>query len=368
MPTTTAEAQRLRVNQLLTLLEERKADFRALTASLKAAQFPTGSGWRGLRKKFDELTVPTVSDLTDWLTKYCEQQCAGGEKQVFVFPISSDEASELASSLEAIEIPASVFASEYPAASADLRDAGNEHVLVRASVQPNGDVCLVLCSVRQHEERIHYGSEQVTSAVRTAFPGFDHFIAIKRIRYQIFDVVNVRRGLERVEVLIDRPDLATGAESPEGRWQMVLGRLVNRHQVFERLYNAFSPLNLAPCIAGIYSSRTEGRIQRVSFRSPSKSNNRAAISDQQDLRDELFHKSGVEAVGGVITPYSIEVLWPAIGSPCSELRAELHMPVAALSTEGFNLTSAKLKGLSSDTALVSAVNKLVAYSSHSDEP
>src|SRR5690606_2202634 len=154
----------------------------------------------------------------------------------------------------------------------------------------------------------HFNINQVSEAVRTSFEGYVEFIAIKKNEYQVFDVVTLRKSLNRLEILIDHPEKIREPETIEDRSLALFAALHGNVVAIDALYNQNSPLNLFPCINSLYSNFREGRVQRLSFRAPSKSLKRETVSTDDDLRKEPFHEAGIKAVG-TITPYDVTIVW-----------------------------------------------------------
>jgi hypothetical protein len=281
---------------------------------------------------------------------------------VFIFELDEDATAAIAATLADLTPANSAYSEAYPFAISEtaLRGLDAEHQLVRKEIHSSGDVSLVLCAKRRTEERLTYSMDEVTLAVREAFDGFEEFVAVKRSDYQVFDVLNFRPRLRRLEVLIDQPAKLRSPETPEARCISVLGRVATLSSHLAALYEANSPMNLIRCISGMYHAASEGRVSHLSFRAPTGSNNKAAVASQ-DLRLEDFHKYGVRAVGDV-QPYDVTIAWDTVATSIGAVSVQVGTIASSLSADDASVRHARISGARSDAAIVFAVNKLVSYS------
>ena len=341
--------------------------YRDLSAILKSEDIaPTkGYGWDALHDHFNGADAALAAKATKVLSDLIGDLALAGTKDVHIFELSASSVQGIAAAMAAIVPPSQgVYKLAYPMPlrEAALKVMSTDHELSATVHRPNGDVSLVLCARRTAEERNRYQFSQVTAAVKQAFSDVDEIITIKKTDYQVFDVLTVRPRLERIEVLVDQPELLRGKETSEMRCLSILGRAQTLVPGLAPLYETNSPLNLYPCINAIYRTATEGRVAKMSFRSPTDSKKREEMTSEKDLRSEPFHAAGVQKVGD-ITPYDITVIWDFLSQNISGgSGVQIGMPITGLSSETQNVRHARILNARSDTSLVAIVNKLVSYS------
>ncbi len=358
-----AQATGSKFKQILEDLRGKQLSFRELGNILKTEGIPSAAGWDKLHERLDIADAALSQKVAQVLRELQDGLIVGGTKDAYVFILDSEaQATNLASEMTAVAISPGNYAAAYPGSlsETELRSLAQDHELAHKIEYPNGDVSIILCAKRTQEERELFSVNQVTAAVQTAFMGYDEFIAIKRTDYQVFDVVTVRNSLRRVEVLIDHPDRIKGSDSSELRCLAVLGRLSTLIAGLAPIYDSNNPLNLMPCISGLYHAKSEGRVSKLSFRSPTKSVNKAAMTSQDDLRKEEFHDAGVKKVGD-ITPYDITVVWDSILRVKGSVGVQVGMPISGLSADDCHVRSARIIDAHSDSAVVAVVNKLVSF-------
>lgn len=340
-----------------------KIQYRDLTAILKKEDLPSAAGWEKLILKLDEEDHETATKALTILRELQRGLVVAGTKALFVYELDQALSAPLATAVAELNMPDGNYTASFPRALSEnsLKQLSFDHELAARMLRPNGDVTLVFCAKRHKEERVTYDTSEVTDAVKEAFAGYDEFIAIRRTDYQVFDVVTVRRSLHRIEVLIDHPDRIAGTETAQLRCLSILGRLSTLVPGFAHIYEADQPLNLLPCINALYSTGTEGRVTKLSFRTPTKSVNRAALGSDEDLRTEAFHEGGVERVGE-ITPYDVTVIWDSIINVRGSVGVRVGMPLSGLTEEDTYVRDATILGAQEDNAVAVVVNKLVSLS------
>lgn len=333
-------------------------DLKAVFAARESAT--TAGGWAALTAEIEGSTDKGATLLRLIQELHAEITLAGS-KEVYVFDLDDAAVAEISAALAAAT-PQGEYANGYPMPLPESRLANmnSEHQLAAKFVRDNGDVSLVFCAKRLIQDRTEYSLDQVTSAVREAFSGYNRFIAISTREFQVYDVISIRPQLKRLEILIDQPDKTLEKEEIENRVLAVLGLLAPSCPSLMAIYEGNSPINLFNCISGIYNTKTEGRINKLAFRAPSKSMKKESVTSSEDLRKEEYHEAGVGKVGH-ITPYDITVSWENLnGSGPVSLR--VFAPISALSGVGAFVRSARLVAAQNERAVVSAVNKLVSYS------
>lgn len=355
-------AQKQRFEKLLNNLDGR-IQFRDLAKILKEENIGSAAGWGKLLEKLCEFGSTAADRAEVVLNNLNSGLVLAGTKDAFIFSLDTAQVQVLISELTPIVVTDGNFSDAYPFSldKTSLKPLTSGHELVRKEMHASGDISLILCAKRSEEDRVTFQYNQVTEAVQEAFLDFDEFVAIRRTDYQVFDVVTLRVSLQRLEVLIDQPMKIKKPETSEKRCLAILGRMSTMSAVIAPIYEANNPLNLVPCISGMYHATTEGRVSQLSFRTPTGSVNKGAVA-LQDLRTEVFHKNGVEAVGD-ITPYDVTISWEALVNAKGSVSVQVGMPLSNLSSEVCYVRHARIINARADAAVVAVINKLVSYSS-----
>ncbi|SDO16204.1 hypothetical protein [Polaromonas sp. JS666] len=351
-----------RFRQLLAQIRQ-KYSLSELRAILKEEGLVTAVGWDQLAERFEEGDAALQIKGEKILKQIHGDLILGGTKDVHIFDLQKGEASKIAEVLKDIEPASPSYGAIYPLALSEtaLRELPYDYELAGKVAYPNGDISLVYCAKRTVEEQVRYGTNEVAAAVRDAFAGFDEFIAIRKMDFQVFDVLTVRPKLDRIEILIDYPDRIRGPETSEGRCLSILGRTVTLVPSLNSTYEHNKPLNLLACINNLYQKKNEGRVSRLLFRSPTDSVKKESMTSSKDLRIETFHAAGVVAVG-TITPYDVTVTWDKLIGVQGTVGVRVGTPISSLSSEEPYVRTARIFDARSDAAILAVVNKLVSYS------
>ncbi len=338
--------------------------FRELGALLKERDLPTAKSWEILQTRLSE-DGKFQSEVEPVLRALAAEIVVAGNKAVTLFELDEEETVTLSTEFRAVHPDAQTkFAKSFPLrlGPTDIAGAGHTHELVHRIDRSNGDISFVLCAKRTEEERETYERSEVTEAVQAAFEGFQKFIALRTRPYQVFDVVTLRPRLRRLEVLIDKPSRILAPETVESRTLELLMRLSASVPGLIPLHEANSPINLFPCIAGLYGNGKEGRVTFLQFRSSTKSTKREAMTARDDLRTESFHAAGIAAIG-TISPFHIKVEWDKIFGASGPAAVEVKAHIRSLSELGGLVREARITEARDDSAIQAVVNKLISYSS-----
>ena len=333
-------------------------DLKAVFAARESAT--TAGGWDALTVEIEGSTDKGATLLRLIKEVHAEITLAGS-KEVFIFDLDDVSIAEISTYFASI-MPHGDYSSGYPMPLPESRLAGmsSEHQIAAKFIRTNGDISLVFCAKRMIQDKTEYSFEQVTAAVKEAFSGYSRFIAISSREFQVYDVVTIRPSLKRLEILIDQPDKAIDKEEVENRLLAVLGLLSASVASVMSIYENNTPINLFNCISGVYNAKTEGRINKLAFRAPSKSMKKESVNSNEDLRSEEYHEAGVGKVGK-ITPYDITVSWENL-SNSGPASLRVFAPISALSGVGAFVRSARLITAQNDRTVIAALNKLVSYS------
>lgn len=347
------------------LLEEirQKYSWPELRRILKSEDLGSAPGWDQLAERFAEADSIQKKKVEDVLRRLHGDLILAGTKDVQIFDLPSGEGALIAAALGNLEPSSASYGATYPLSLSEtaLRALSVDHELTAKVAHANGDVSLVFCAKRRVDEQVKYSSSEVTAVVRNAFVGIDEFITVRRMEYQIFDVLTVRSRLNRLELLIDHPERIRSPESTDERVLKLLGRVATVVPALKTIYEQNQPVNLLACINNLLKAKTEGRVSKLSFRSPTDSIKRETMTANKDLRVEVFHVAGVLAVGD-ITPFDITIAWESLSAATGSVSLRVGAPISVLSASGALVRTARIFGAKSDAAVLAVVNKLVSYS------
>ena len=347
------------------ILEEIRCKYNlsGLRAIFKEEGLGSAPGWDHLADRLDGADALLQDKAEKVLTALINELVIAGTKDVQIYELQKWQVAQILNEISLVEPASPTFADAYPFSLSEtaLRGLTNEYELVAKVAQRNGDVSLIFCAKRTFEERIHYEANQVTAAVREAFSGYNKFIAIKQIDFQVFDILTVRSKLDRIEVLIDYPDRIQKPETTDKRCLALLGCAVGTVPSLQTTYEENVPINLFACINNLYKAKNEGRVSRLFLRSPTDSIKKESMTAAKDLRTEKFHAAGVVAVG-TITPFDVTITWDSLLNVKGKVEAQVGMPLSSLAAAEPYVRTARIAGATSDSAVVAVVNKLVSYS------
>lgn len=351
-----------RIRKLLLEIRQ-KYTLNDLRLLLKTEELGTAPGWDQLAEKFESGDEILKAKAEKVLLLLHGDLILGGTKDVQIFNLEEVEASLIAAELSKIQPASSNFGDAYPFSLSEtaLRGLSTDHELTAKVLHGNGDISFVYCAKRTVEEQVRYDTNEVTAAVRDAFVGYEEFIAIRRMDFQVFDVLTFRPKLKRIEILIDYPDRMRHPETAEVRCLGILGRTMSLVPSMKTIYETYKPMNLLACINNLYQAKTEGRVSRLLFRAPTESVKKESMTSLKDLRTETFHAAGVAAVG-TITPYEVTITWDNLINVKGTVGVKVGTTIAGLSSEDTYVKTARISGARSDTAVIAIVNKLVSYS------
>lgn len=335
--------------------------------ALRAKDLPTATSWEKLTEKLSQLAPNQRETAFSTLLQQLSDHVLCGHKDMHIFDLEDSEVDEIAESFALISPQPSIFKESFPRviSESQMVTASTAPILTHKISRDNGDISLIFCSCRSDYYKTVYKYSEVSPAVQQSFSDFDSFVTIQKQNYQIFDVVNFRRSMKRLEILIDQPSRLKKDETSSDRCLLLLGALASTCAAMTTRYENNSPMNIYPCINSIYCDKHEGTVKQLGFRAPSKSTKREIVSSNDDLRKEPFHAAGIEKVI-TITVYDIKVMWSQLlsgsGANAGPGWAHIKTAINSLSQEGAYVRSAEIYA-TNDNAVISIANKITSHSS-----
>jgi hypothetical protein len=303
-PQLAKKASALHVEALVDALQKRTS-WKAMRETLKREQLPIGQGWK-------DLTTHAIGNsseagkLQKFIESYFADSILAGERYIQLYQLSKEEILQLLDESAVTSISDTDFSSTYPLPldQKALAGASSEPKLCEVRTTEGGDVSFVFCSARYHDDRLSYDYKDLPQHVKDTYKQIDKLVTYQKIFYQAYDVVTIRKTLERIEVSIDQPSKSSNS-SLETLPLAVLSTCALHVQSLTGI-GARAPENLFSAIAGMYYQSKEGTVKALSFRTLTGSIKKERMTTStDDLRDEKFHHAGMNAVGQKISPYEL---------------------------------------------------------------
>lgn len=302
--------------------------FRLVQAHLRAHDMPSASGWGPLLAKYDALNydaIPTFwNDYLQALQSLLYNAIRCSSSVVWFFEAPTDELNGLIRWLPGLVDQSAPFhrAFPYPLDEDDLRNQSMTPVSTKFEVFSD-EYVLFMCAKRAFKEREPVVFTDMAANVRDALSGYDELIGVRSGYTQGFDRIIVRPQAGYLELHID---LCCPLNTDE--LVQYCGTYISRFK------DAIRPLsgdslswlgdakNLFPRIAALYNAQ-DGRVLSLGHATGTKSIKEERMRGRDlDLREELFHKHGIEAIQDT-DAYSIKKGWPSPTGSCVP-SAEIH--------------------------------------------
>lgn len=357
VPKSTSKPE-LPVESLIEALKSRTL-FTHLRDALKREKLPLGQGWGDVLANAAEST-PQGDRFRAFLRQYFAEATITGDRYVQIFDLETGEAAQLAAQMNAVTATSITFDANYPLPlpSGLLADSVGEAELCEVRHHESGDISLIFCSARAHDDKNAYEAKELPAHILKTYNGIDRLVTYRKVYYQAYDVVTLRVNLERIEVCVDAPAKAKLAEI-----ELLPLKLLSACALHVRGFKgtgAKPPLNLFPAIAGMYYHGDEGKVTGLAFRTMTGSIKRERMTpDGDDLRSEKFHHAGMNAVGQKISPYEL-ILEYGSEHPSRSATLKLSALIREISSATPTLHGCYVSS-TSFAAFEHALNRLMTY-------
>lgn len=275
---------------------------------LKGSGFPVGRGWAATLDAVEAMT--SQDDFEDR-----EESCVAAykeallclDKTVRVYEVSEDDIDAVRRMESTVEVEENAFSTGFPycLTSTELENEISDVIQLVAIERAADGVSYIFSSKAYTEVRERYQGNEINPDIVHFFQGADEIIAITKEAKQLFHVVWVPDNGDQIEVRVDTPkDIPTDRiHSMHRSLRLHFNTMVGCHA----LKNA---LNVFACVRNIYDTPDEGAVVEMTFATQTASiKNEKMRKSGLDLRTELFHVGGCEAVDDEIDPYKLNVRW-----------------------------------------------------------
>jgi hypothetical protein len=163
----------------------------------------------------------------------------------------------------------------------------------------------MLASVRTISVREVLDRTSMPQPATEELAAYDEIIGVRHVRHQAMDVLWIPARGKFIELRID---------SPKGFHKdavaVAIEQVIQRVNRIAEEADFTKPVNLFPLIQSIYSTPDEGTVVELAFGTSTASLKHERMRRRQlDLRTEVYHKGGKQALATAIEPYQLSVVW-----------------------------------------------------------
>lgn len=299
----------------LNALRSRSISFRMLQSELRAKGLGAASGWDGLLQRY--ATLPDAAEERNKLTEHFKdiytRQLFYGRKAVSIFAADQAVMQRLTESLTNLLDNTSPFAKRYPMPvnEATLSQCSFDPVLV-AVERDDENVRIISSCKRFYKAREPIELSALEESAKTALSGYDEVFGVKMGIVQAFDSIVLRSDLNRLEIHIDLccPMIAEDLSRARSWYTERISPLIADLDGWNAGLGL--PKNFFPLISKLYNA-PDGNVISLGHATGTKSVKEEKMRQRSlDLREELFHKEGIRAIGHT-DAFSIVKAWSLDG-------------------------------------------------------
>lgn len=283
-------------------------------------------------RDWDGLEVQIIDDantnqkLSDSLSEYLQSELENNYKIVALYqlsPASQKTFFELYSSIK------TTARKDYPTVLEGTKLAAlSQSLMVASCTQTADETNIVLTRRRTFTLRQKIDKKKLGNVAEQALTVYDDVFGVADYHWQTFDVISLNHASGVLEV---RADYTRAANSYQNSKQIdhslaeALGWVVFNCSQLKKPFSHGNAINLFPAISH-FAFTDDGHISKLHFMTPQGSIKQDTMKKGEDLRNEVFHKKGLEAVGGLITPFDISVIWHVTNRFGAGQEVELTIP------------------------------------------
>lgn len=334
--------------------------FKAIQAFLRDKGYSVPGSWDRLKSRMAD---PKNDAMSEDLLEYYTSIRLRGRKHIFFFR-SKLRQEQIQRELAHLDdaIAKSPFRKAYPL-PADI--AAEIHEPTLTAVHEDGDyLLLVFCSHRVAIEEVPLDAKWLSEDAPEEYAGAQ-LRAVVQTRQQACDIVAIPRAKDApIEFRIDRlpnatkPNYRDALGAVKGRLNAVLSATSSIKQV------QLAAVNLYPALAAIYDNNDEGVLHELAFWCSTEARRREIIRTK-DLREEVYHKTGVKAIGGSskLKIYRLGIHWDTDTNGVDMDAAEVTFPGTLSQANSPNpwLDEARLDKSMNERAFSFVVDKVLSY-------
>lgn len=329
----------------------------------------TARGWDLLQAKLEEdsrVSRAAADEISQNLKSIFTETISVGTRALKIYQVAEDCRLQVLQCLSSLVPEESDYLDQFPKplSAQQLALQGNELRLCSVDVtEADNSVRLLFCGRRMVEEREPRSRTDIGDAAINQFgwEQYDEFILIKRKFVQSFEIVRFSLDSGIVEL---RAEDHQGSDT-----NIALQQLQEKvNSIFAAAPNNSVRLmlcrNLFPAIRPIYDNAQEGIVVELGFTTATGSAKHEKMrANRADLRTELFHVGGKQAINGALTPFRVAVRWPARGQRGDALQEEVLLPgsIRQLASGTPFLDHMVLSGALTEPMMQAVVARVLAY-------
>lgn len=252
-------------------------------------------------------------------------------KAIVFYELPAQVAASVEVALKSAKVSTSPLATEFPLDVAEavlVKDDGNLKIVHK--FEDNFGCGIVLSRRRRFSISKEYAQSSLTPAVQSQFPNAEKIIEVTYFNKQTYDVVylNSKSGMLEVRADCTRE---SGQNQTAGQLRKSLDeiRAYSNNFVSKAVqgYNLGHPINLLPLAKKAYEDFS-GVIKKIGFATDDESVKRETMKAGEDLRAEVFHKTGAQAIGHNMSIFEVAIQWhdPQITGSNSGSKPEIYIP------------------------------------------
>lgn len=281
---------------------------------LQKANIDKGLGWIRTIDKIKEVVAEhpdRVTLIANTLTKAYRDYALYGNKSICYFPIISELSQSEIDLIRSTKVLQNDFSQNYPFSVDDLKAIGEAKPEL-LEVNNHSMLCeFVFCTVRSYDTQIELDLDDIRAERVTALKleGAKKITAKKEVLRQFYDIVEIDFENNIIQL---RMDIVKGYSEANLNKAILeirkkLAEILKTNGIILKIDE---PMNLFPMVEKSYKEFKDCQVCELSFTTEAGSvKSEKMRRNRTDLRDEAYHKGGIQAVHGNIAPYRIAMSW-----------------------------------------------------------
>lgn len=270
---------------------------------LRRAGLSTAQGWERTIERNADLQAPAAEHL---LVDALREHALCGEKLTKFYTITDRDKQRIIRSIRDISVPDSIFRDNFPFFLSEdaLQDASPAAHLVAIQNSDEG-IGAVYASKIHVTTREDLPIDDYFDDPQLIRERYDEVVGLRYRPVQLFNIIWVPHHNNFIEIRTDYPKGMPQefAHQIQSQFRDIANRLVGDAVLHD-------PTDLFPLIDAMYEHELEGTVVELGFTTSTASvKNEKMRRTQLDLRQELYHRAGKDALDARIEPFRISIRW-----------------------------------------------------------
>lgn len=298
--------------QLLEAIRARLTLSTVVTLGAKLG-LPRANTWHKFEEALNEaikLNPGSAVALNVALGKLLRNTITAGNRAITLFRVAPARAAAIAAAFGKATIPASPYSASYPypLPQSALKPLTDDLFLVEL-LHTGSFVTAIFNGRRLIEDREERSAQSVDPVAlnKIGWSDIDEFVLVKRRHVQTYEVVCIDTATGLIELRVEDHQGVRASES-----LLQLQASLNAILAGAGITPLSGAVNLFPAIRALYDDVAQGIVVELGFTTLTGSAKHEKMrAHQKDLRSELFHVGGKNAVNGHLSPFRVAVRWHA---------------------------------------------------------